>query len=42
MNDNLNKLITDNYDLEIKDLKLIEGQFCEMYSIISRNGFMKM
>jgi len=34
----LSKLIEDNYDLEIIDLKLIEGQFCEIYSMQTNKG----
>ncbi|MCL2772313.1 MAG: phosphotransferase [Oscillospiraceae bacterium] len=40
MSDNimLNKLISDNYDLEVKDLQLIEGQFCEIYTMQTNKG----
>jgi len=40
MSDNVifKKLIMENYDLEINDLRLFEGQFCAMYSMKTNKG----
>ena len=34
----LKKLISDNYDLEVNEIKLIEGQFCEIYAVTTNKG----
>lgn len=34
----LSKLISDNYDFEVRDLQLIEGNFCEIYAMQTDKG----
>ena len=38
MIDKQSKLISDNYDIEVYDLKLIEGYFAEIYSMQTNKG----